>query len=372
MHQRTHSLAEHDSLWRTWRPHVWLFVPYYDKAGVQESPEYDLPAFREEVAGWFDALALTWQWVPVTLNNVAQTIHAFQAAHATEPGVVFNLCDGNELDGSPGVSIVRALEAAGVPHTGSASAYYDLTTYKTPMKARLLARGVSTSPFVRLERPEDLDRIATEVGFPAFVKPEVSAGSGGIALSSRVLTRDEAAARISRLMAGEDAPFYQRSGLFAERFIDGPEFTVLVVADRRAPGGARAYPPAQRLFHSALPEYERFLSYDRYWSIYKEESRLPPDEPFYRYGLAPAEYAPRLADLAERAFTAVDGTGYGRVDIRLDRATDTPYVLEVNANCGLSGDRETSVGELLFLADVPVHRLLAEILRDAHARHTGL
>ena len=82
-------------------------------------------------------------------------------------------------------------------------------------------------------------------------------------------------ARVATLLGGEDGEFYRKSGLFAERFIDGPEFTVFVVADRTAPSGARAYPPVQRLFHSALPAHERFLSYDRYWSEYKEESRLP-------------------------------------------------------------------------------------------------
>ena len=125
-------------------------------------------------------------------------------------------------------------------------------------------------------------------------------------------------ARVATLLASEDGEFYRRSGIFAERFIDGPEFTVLVVADRRAPHGARAYPPAQRLFHSALPRHERFLSYDRYWSEYKEESRLPEGEPFYRFGKAPAHLRDRLADLAVRAFVAVGGQGYGRVDMRLE------------------------------------------------------
>ena len=361
---------DRNAAWQRWRPHVWLFVPYYDKNGLLESPEYDLPSFRLEVKDWFETLGLTWRWVPVTLKNVHEVISSFQEAHTDLPGVVFNLCDGNELDGSPGVSIVRELERARVPFTGSASAFYDLTTFKTPMKTRLVARGVPTAPFVRLARiPDDLTRIGAEVGFPAFIKPEVSAGSGGIALSSRVMTFEEAEVRISHLMNGEDGPFYRDSGLFVEQFVDGPEFTVLVVADRTRPRGVRAYPPAERIFHSALPAHERFLSYDRYWSEYKEESRLSPAEPFYRYDLAAEEHAARLADLAERAFVAVDGTGYGRVDIRLDRPSGEFRVLEVNSNCGLSGDRETSVGELLFLAGASVHQLLAEILRDAFDRH---
>ncbi|MFO7695169.1 MAG: hypothetical protein R6V57_18950 [Vicinamibacterales bacterium] len=355
-----------------WRPTVSVFIPYYEKNGRLESPEYDLPAFREEVHGWFTVLGYEWRWVPVTLRNLRATIEALEPSRAAGRCLVLNLCDGNELDGSPGVSVVRALEDAAIPFTGSSSFFYDITTYKVALKTRLCERGVSTAPFVALRTlPGDVGRLGAEVGYPAFVKPEVSAGSGGIGLASRVHDADGALARVTALLAGEDGEFYRRSGVFAERFVDGPEFTVFVIGGGRAPRGARAYPPVQRLFHSALPPHERFLSYDRYWSEYKEEPRLPEGEPFYRYGIAPAHLRPRLADLAERAFVALEGTGYGRVDIRLEERTDTLFVLEVNANCGLSGDRETSVGEMLCLAGIPVQQLVLEILREAYDRHAA-
>jgi D-alanine-D-alanine ligase len=283
-----------------------------------------------------------------------------------------NLCDGNEVDGSPGVSVVRALEEAAFPFTGSSSFFYDITTYKVALKTALREHGVPTAPFVALrDLPSDVAKLEAEVGFPAFVKPEVSAGSGGIGLKSRAHDAGEVMARVTALLASEDGDFYRKSGIFAERFIDGPEFTVLVVADRNSPLGARAYAPAQRLFHSALPRHERFLSYDRYWSEYKEESRLPEDEPFYRFGLAPAHLRDRLADLAVRAFAAVRGQGYGRVDIRLEECTDELFVLEVNANCGISGDKETSVGEILLQSAIPATSLVSEIFRDAYDRYAA-
>ena len=356
----------------TWRPAVSVFIPYFVKDGRLESPEYDLPAFREEVNAWFTTLGYEWRWVPVTLGNLPSVVAGLEDARRDGGCLILNLCDGNELDGSPGVSVVRALETAGVPFTGSSSFFYEITTYKVPMKARLRERGVATAPFVPLRNlPDDIARLEAEVGYPAFVKPEVSAGSGGIGLTSLVYDAGGVMARVSALLASEDGNFYRKSGIFAEAFVDGPEFTVFVIADRNAPGGARAYPPVQRLFHSALPSHERFLSYDRYWSEYKEELRLPEGEPFYRYGLAPARLRDRLADLAVRAFLALDGVGYGRVDIRLEERTDQLFVLEVNANCGLSGDRETSVGEMLFLAKVPVHHLVSEILRDAYDRFSS-
>jgi len=355
-----------------WRPTVSVFIPYFDKGGRLESPEYDLPAFREELDGWFAALGYEWRWVPVTLNNLRSTIEGLEPARQARRCLVMNLCDGNEVDGSPGVSVVRALEDAAIPYTGSSSFFYDVTTYKVALKTKLREHGVPTAPFVALrDLPSDVARLEAEVGYPAFVKPEVSAGSGGIGLKSRVHNAREVLTRVSALLASEDGEFYRRSGIFVERFVDGPEFTVLVVADKAAALGARAYPPAQRLFHSALPRHERFLSYDRYWSEYKEESRLPEGEPFYRFGKAPAHLRDRLSDIAVRAFAAVGGQGYGRVDIRLEERTDELFVLEVNANCGISGDKETSVGEILLQSEIPATRLVSEILRDAYDRHAA-
>jgi D-alanine-D-alanine ligase len=351
----------------TWRPVVSVFIPYFSKDGSIESPEYDLPAFREEVRTWFEALGYEYRWTPVTLENLPSVMASLEPARREGRCLVMNLCDGNEIDGSPGMTVVRALESAGIPFTGSSSFFYVITTHKVPLKSRLREHGVSTSPFVPLRTlPEDLARLEAEVGYPAFIKPEVSAGSGGIGIRSRVTDAQGGMDRLAVLLGGEDGEFYRQSGLFAERFVDGPEFTVFVVADRTAPLGARAYPPVQRLFHSEVPAHERFLSYDRYWSEYKEESRFSPGEPFYRYGLAPAHLHERLGDLATRAFVALEGRGYGRVDIRIEERTNQPFVLEVNANCGLSGDQETSVGEMLCLSKIPVTRLISEILHDAY------
>lgn len=359
----------HSDGFSAWRPTVWVFVPYVSKDGRLESADYDIPAYRDEVGSWFDTIGLPWQWVPITIENVASVVDRIRQEQPPGSGVVLNLCDGNELDGSPGVSVVRALERAGIPYSGGAPEFYAISTYKVPMKARLIEHGVRTAPYVPLTSfPDDIATLEATVGYPAFIKPEVSAGSGGIALTSLVRDANGVMARVAELLAGEDGDFYRSSGLFAEAFLDGPEFTVFVIGDRTAPCGVRAYPAVQRIFHSALPAAERFLSYDRYWSEYKEESRLPEGEPFYRYGLAPADLQDRLTDLAIRAFLALDGTGYGRVDIRLDERTSQLYVLEVNSNCGLSGDRETSVGELLHLTGTPAHQLVSEILHDAFDR----
>jgi D-alanine-D-alanine ligase len=352
-----------------WRPEVHVFIPYTTTDGRVESPSYDTPAYRAEVQSWFAALHLPWRWVPVTVACLAQKLAAICTRRQAVPVLVCNLCDGDEIHGYPGLTAVRALEQAGIPFTGATSAFYALTTSKIPMKERLRQCGIATPPFVRLGNSlDDIARLTTHVGYPAMIKPAVSAASLGISLHSCVHDAVSARAQFARLVQSEEGARFLASGIFAERFVDGPEFTVLVVADQRCAQGVQAYPAVERLFHSALPPHERFLSYGRYWSYYQEEARLPDTEPFYRYALATPQLQGPLADLAVQAFLALSGTGYARVDIRMEVRTGILYVLEVNANCGLSSDQETSVGQIVRLAKVPIHHLIASMLEDALVR----
>lgn len=76
------------------------------------------------------------------------------------------------------------------------------------------------------------------------------------------------------------------------------------------------------------------------------------EEKMYIYEAAPSEWQGRLKKVARDAYIACDGSGYGRVDIRTRNMDELdPYVLEVNANCGLSfGENSSSLGEILRLA----------------------
>jgi D-alanine-D-alanine ligase len=70
-----------------------------------------------------------------------------------------------------------------------------------------------------------------------------------------------------------------------------------------------------------------------------------------------------------QAYHAVQGKGYTRADIRRDKATGQLYVLEVNAQCGLSEDENyTSIGAILRVNQTPFAQLIAEIILDALQR----
>ena len=58
-----------------------------------------------------------------------------------------------------------------------------------------------------------------------------------------------------------------------------------------------------------------------------------------------------------------------RADIRMDKETGKLYVLEVNAQCGLSEDENyTSIGAILRFSGVSFTELVAEIINDAFTR----
>src|SRR5207244_2104526 len=77
------------------------------------------------------------------------------------------------------------------------------------------------------------------------------------------------------------------------------------------------------------------------------------------------ELAERISAVALRAFRAVSGWGYGRVDTRLDEAGE-PRVLEVNCNPCL--DAEMGLARSAEKAGIPYPQLLQIIVRAALER----
>jgi D-alanine-D-alanine ligase-like ATP-grasp enzyme len=76
-------------------------------------------------------------------------------------------------------------------------------------------------------------------------------------------------------------------------------------------------------------------------------------------------------DVAKRAYLACNGTGYGRVDLRTSTpdSIDDVMVLEVNAQCGLGFEKDSSsLAEILILSQIKPHTFLTDLLETARAR----
>jgi D-alanine-D-alanine ligase len=349
---------------------IWAFIPYCTTEDGLYSEYYDYPSNGDDLEKAFAELGIEWKWQPVTFENMHAIIDEVIASANDYIPVVLNYCDGDDINGYPGISLVKLLEANSINFTGANSTFYDLTTSKIVMKDVLVKAGVQTSPYEVILDPNNIQGIFQRLGTPLIVKPAISGGSCGISLKSVVHNDEELSVQVQRLLLGQHGLQFTPDSIYAERFITGREFTVLIVGSASQPDHIKIYPALETLFPPNLPEAEQFLTYDRYWEMYEEESPPPPGERFARYqSVTDPSLGQHLCELSWRAYCAVGGTGYGRVDLRMDKISQEIFVLEVNSNCGVTADDETPVGHILRLSDTSYAQLLTEFITDALGRN---
>ncbi len=239
--------------------------------------------------------------VPQLLRRIAQGFDVF-----------FNLCDGAADQNSPGIDVVKALEAHGVAFTGATSEFYEPS--REAMKRACRAEGIDTPAYVLARNAEDIERAADTLQFPLFVKHYSSYSS--IDLSRRSCVRTAAGLR------QQATKIMRRHGMaLIEEFVEGTEYTVLVAENPDNPQQPKTYTPMQYRF----PDGESFKHAKLKWVDFKQMLAFPPDNP---------RLDARLRDISARFFIALKGASFGRCDIRVDRH-GTPFMLEINPNCGV-------------------------------------
>lgn len=346
---------------------VWVLVPQVESDDPTIQYYYDFSTSKDEFDRAFAALGLAYRWQPVTMATFRQVIDGIGDASGDHRPVVFNLCDGDEINGSPGISVVRSLHQSGLPFTGADERFYDVTTSKITMKSAFEVACVPTSPWeVIAPEAKRVPGLFNRIPGPLILKPAISAGSLGIGCKNVVASPRELNQQLATLREGVHGWSLAEGGLFVERFVDGPEFTTFIVGNARAYDDATVYAPVERVFNRALPPTERFLSFDRLWETYEREAPVGEGEDLWKYAPAPAALRERIEEVSWAAYEAVGGSGYGRVDLRMDARTGDLFVLEVNAQCGLSEDENvTSIGAVIRFAGTSYAAVVQAILREA-------
>jgi len=349
---------------------VWVLAPHLESDDPNIQHYYDFTQSIKEYTGVFDQLKVQWKWQPVTLSNFKEIIRDIASSKNGKTPLILNLCDGDEVNGTPGVSVINELEKHGLIYTGSDAHFYKVTTSKIPMKRAFNKANVPTGNWrVITEKKGSVRGICKRVGTPIIIKPAVSGGSMGVSVKNVVNTEEELLARVEEIQRGYHGWNLLADGLFAEQFITGPEFTTFITGSYDDPEHCIVYEPVERVFHQSLPETEKFLSFDRLWEIYDDETPMPRNENFYEYRAVSAELVEPLKQLSREAYRACGGKGYTRIDIRQDSATGKLFVLEANAQCGLSEDENyTSIGAILKVSGISFSEIIAEILKDALRR----
>ena len=206
--------------------------------------------------------------------------------------------------GEDGV-VQGALEALRVPYTGSGVLGSALAMNKIMSKRLWRQMGLPTPGFLELAPgfvPED---VIESLGLPLAVKPALEGSSLGV-------SRVESAAQLPQ--AWEEASRYD-CPVIAERWIEGEEYAAGFIGDR-------VLTPV-KLEYGAHEFYDYHAKYEDGGTRY-----LCPD------GLSLVEIA-RVQALAWRAADALGVTGWGRADLRRDRAGKF-WLLEVNTAPGMT------------------------------------
>lgn len=255
----------------------------------------------------------------LSLSNMADKLSKIPVSE-----LILNVCDGSDIDGVPGPSVSAYLESHHYSAVvGCDTNFINNTLTKNGMKLLFQEALVATPPgfgaTISTDIQEEIE--LNKMIYPLFVKISDSYGSVGLDDSSVCHDYESLITKCKHL-------FEQFENLTIEEYVDGQEFSVLVSGNCRDESWpVIVYPPAERAFNPDLSQYQRFISFSRNW----DESALA----HHYASVQDTTDAAALQDLARRAYVAVSGNCYGRVDIRKRDVNGKFYVLEVNASCGL-------------------------------------
>ncbi|WP_051319302.1 D-alanine--D-alanine ligase [Chitinimonas koreensis] len=208
------------------------------------------------------------------------------------------------------------LETMGLPYTGCGVMASAIGMDKLRSKLIWRGLGLPVPDFELLDDASDLDAVAARLGLPLFVKPNIEGSSIGV-------TKVKA---VSELRAAyEEARRYDRVVL-AEKFVGGGEYSVPILGDAVAG-------------YVVLPA----IKIEPATEFYDYQAKYFRDDTVYRCPCLSPEQAARIEPLIEKAFWAIGGRGWGRIDFLMDEAGE-PYLLEANTAPGMTSHSLVPMG----------------------------
>lgn len=207
-------------------------------------------------------------------------------------------------------TIQGALELLGIPYTGSGVMASSVGLDKLMTKRIWRAEGLRTPDWVQVSSVEATEQALSTLGAPMIVKPSREGSTLGL---TKVHDLQACAQAYAKAAAMDPL-------VLCEQCIIGDEVTQPVLGSG---GNAHTLP----LIRVIAPQG----NYDYHNKYFGDETQyLIPS------GL-PTEEEQAIGALVLQAYQAIGVRGWGRVDVMIDSATRTPYLLEVNTSPGMTG-----------------------------------
>lgn len=247
----------------------------------------------------------------VFLNKLT-TYKQLKALSKKNYDIFVNLCEGYLEWEVPSIDVIYFLETLNLPFTGPSSMLYDPT--KELMKYVAYTEGVKTPPYALIENLEDIETSCNHLRYPLFVKPAKAGDSLGIDHQS--LVTNEESLKIKTVSIIDE-----HGAALVEEYIDGREFTVLVVANPSNLKTPIVFDPIEYVF----PAEYNFKTYSLKTSELHPGSNIPVKE---------KEIIQALKDASASIFNGFGGVGYARLDFRMNGNGEL-FFLEINFTCSV-------------------------------------
>jgi len=256
----------------------------------------------------------------VTVTPIGHDLSMLARLELRKPDVVFNLIEAMHGDGRLAHVPPLVMESLGLAFTGCSAMALMTTTDKLLTKTILAQAGLPTPGWIGMggeTAPDPRARyIVKAVSEDASLGLDPGSVVGGL--------------QVPALIAAKTAEF--GGTWFAERYVDGREFNIAVIA---GPDGPEVLPIAEMTFVDFPDDRPRIVDYAAKWDDTSHAYHHTPR----RFDLADSDagLVRALRRLALDTWRVFDLRGYARVDVRVD-GSGRPLIIEVNGNPCLSAD----------------------------------
>ena len=247
-------------------------------------------------------------------------------------------------------TIQGLLEMAGIPYVGCGVLASSTGMDKVVMKTLFRHAGLPVCKydwFLRRDwevNPSEVrERVERSIGYPCFVKPANLGSSVGVSRADDAETLVAAANLAAR---------YDRK-IIVEEGLDAREIECAVMGNDEP----EASLPGEYVVHD---KQAKFLDYtEKYSSTGHVEFVVPAP--------IPLRLSRRIRELSVRAFKAVDGAGFARVDFFLRRDNNKLLVNELNTIPGLTD--VSGFPQMWEASGVPFTQVIDRLVELAFERH---